>query len=311
MNLVKTGLKEKHGIEIEYNKDSLTDLLWQTTMALQKLYSVPTSQEIIKIEACHSAILEGAHTSISRMNDCMKNNTKPTKDDIKAINAYKALTQVYHSASLSIAGVYNIEHILNKNITTNDKNNTDANKNLHIAELLSFIGERYINNGNITAIEKAIITHFYVLHMELFKNSNQRMAVVLQNYALFNSNYREISKIAVSQIITENKTSYLKSLELCKKIMQSGICDITAFMRFMLTAISRACLSVTLGLQGKEQWAYLAIKEAGYTKLDAITAGNILHISTETARDFLNTFTRKGITLKTKLGNKNVYTFIS
>jgi Fic family protein len=327
--IIDTNLIGINKEKIIYETDTISELLSQTQELLKKAGKCKISKDTLIIDAYHSATIEGARTTIANVKNKFEN--PQDKSDIMVVNNVKALDMVYGGFKIDDNSIRTIWETLVKNVCENKDKKGEKYRSgqvmvasmteiIHIPpeadKLQKYMDSlfSYIESNNEDTLIKAIIAHFYFVYVHPYCDGNGRLARLLVNYILFNSNYPEVKKISISESINNNLGAYyntIKESEKATKINGHTALNMTPHIKYMLEMISQACQKVqtkqfTLNDNEKKLITKMNKKGIG-TEITVETATKILKTDDIKARYVLNTLTEKGILIKRKSGAKNIY----
>jgi Fic family protein len=295
---------------------------------LKKAGKCKIAKDTLIIDAYHSATIEGANTTIENVKNRFEN--PHDKSDIMVVNNVKALDMIYGGFKIDDNSIRSIWEILVHDVCENEDKKGEKYRSgqVTVASMTEIIHippeadklQKYMDclfsyiNNNEDSLTKAIIAHFYFVYVHPYCDGNGRMARLLVNYILFNSNYPEVKKISVSESINNNLGAYyntLKESEKTTRIDGHAALNVTPHIKYMLEMIYQACQKVqtkqfTLNDNEKKLIAKMNKKGIG-TEITVETAAKILKTEDIKARYVLNTLTEKGILIKRKFGTKNIY----
>lgn len=142
------------------------------------------------------------------------------------------------------------------------------------------------------------------------------MARILQNYCLYNSGYKGVRKIRISQAINFHLGGYYKAMEEVEKpviLDNRMMLDLTAFMDYMFDRIIEACqLSEKKQYELREEERLLLVrmsKRGIGAEITVSNAASLLNVSSDKARRILNNLADKQYIYKTKIEGKNKYLY--
>ena len=262
---VMLPLKGLHGEDI-----FITDLkkLEHKAQQLKKIYEdVPEEARVtsvILLDAHSSATIEGAHTTVERMEKCLEN--PETKDEIMVANTYKACMYAYDH-QIDETNIRELWDIIVKDVCENKDcagtlyrdgmvyvgNETKTeHKPAKAEDLPQLMKMLYAFNCDykLDPLIKSFIFHFYFVYIHPFCDGNGRTARTINSSQLYFNGFPKVKSIAIATAINRNLSGYYKSIRdseiVIDKKKKNRWLDISPFVDYMQAIFEESMINAKL-----------------------------------------------------------------
>ncbi len=256
-----------HGIAGEQICVSLTNEIISAVQTVEVVYQKVTRknkvQDMILLDAFHSATIEGARTTVDHVKKAFLE--PKSRDDKMVVNTVKGCDYAYQN-QINERNIRNLWEIFIAGVCENEsKAGTlyrdgmvfigSESKIVHVPakpehlekmmdQLFCFLREDKLNR-----ILKAFILHFYFVYIHPFCDGNGRTARVLTSSYLYHQGYKKMIYLPLSRTINENLSGYYGSLADSEwKYEEQGqvYLDITPFVAYMLEMFEKCMVTSIL-----------------------------------------------------------------
>jgi len=285
---------------------------------IKKLYKkVPQTRKVstsILLEAHSSATIEGAHTTVERVKQCIDNPT--TKDEKMVVNAIKASKYAYDN-KITSDNIRFLWELVVEDVCENESKKGklyrigmvyigDGTRIVHTPQKSELI-EESINNAfnffktsKLDGIIKAFIFHFYFVYIHPFCDGNGRMARIINNSQLYHFGLKKMKHLPISTFIDANRSGYYKTITECEKFVLKNEewLDISPFVSYMIDVfeqcIMNAILSTNLLTKNETLLLDKMNKNGKNSEITVKRTMKILKLSKSACRNILNSLVDKG-----------------
>lgn len=193
-------------------------------------------------------------------------------------------------------------------------------KTLYQAEIPEFVQYdvqnmiRYVSEDSSYGILKAVIAHQYFRYISPMKYDNDRLARMVMLMCLNEAGYVGALHYPIAQEIVKSLEGYYASFEdSVLPVIYKGmwLIDITPAVLYMLAMFERCAYSFhvpNLGVEGSENIIVGSLKTRSY--MSCKDCSNLLNCDISKARNILNGMVLKGLLIKYKKGNMNLYSLL-
>ncbi|MCR5625198.1 MAG: Fic family protein [Lachnospiraceae bacterium] len=222
---------------------------------LKEIYiNVPASQRVssvILLDAHASATIEGARTTVERMQHCLQ--APETKDEIMVANTFKGCMYAYEH-KIDGNNIRELWDIIVENVFDNEKSAGtfyrngmvyvgNANQVIHTPAKVSDIQKMmdslfaFVNDTKLDPLIKSFVFHFYFIYVHPFCDGNGRTARTINSSQLYFDGFEKIKSIAMATAINRDITGYYKVISDCEKVIdkkkKEKWIDISPFVDYM------------------------------------------------------------------------------
>lgn len=271
---------------------------------------------VVLLDAHSSATIEGAHTTVERMKECLE--LPESKDEIMVANTYKGCMYAYEHpiTSDNIRLLWNI--IVDGVCENTDKAGVlyrdgmvvigDTERVVHTPADASLIPElmrrlfAFGTESTLDAIIKSFIFHFYFVYVHPFCDGNGRTARTITSSQLFHAGYEKMKSIAMATAINRELASYYKNITACEKVIderkKSKWMDLSPFIDYMLDILEDSLTNAMLAnneLNDTERKLLDRMNSVGINaEITVKKAMTITKLSENMTRNILNELGNKG-----------------
>lgn len=281
----------------------------------QKLPEHRGVKDTVLLDAWSSATIEGARTTVAQVRQSFSD--PKTRDDIMVINTISASNYAYGRPITQ----RNIRRLWDKVVSGVCENETQkgklyrdgmvyvgaVGKIIHtpaesgqLPELMNFWFS-FRDGNTLNPLLRSFVSHFYFVYVHPFCDGNGRTARILNASQLYHSGYRKMKTLPLSSSINNQLSGYYSSLsESEAALYENGTLwlDLSPFVSYMLDVFERCLIDAVLAansLNVSEKHLLERMNKIGpKAEITASKAGKILDRSPSTARNVLNSLTRKG-----------------
>lgn len=320
------------GIRGEFVYLAVTDEILSCVKSVQAVYQKVTKknkvQDMILLDAYHSATIEGARTTVDHVKKAF---SKPdTKDDKMVINTVKGSDYAYQNR-IDGKNIRTLWEIVVDGVCENESkagtiyrdgmvyigSNT---KIIHIPAEPEKIGElmkqlfSFSESVDLEEILKAFVLHFYFVYVHPFCDGNGRTARILTSSYLYHHGYEKMMYLPLSRTVNENLSGYYSSItdsEWRYEEQGKSYLDITPFVSYMLEMFEKCVITSILEeneLNANQKLLLSKMKKRGAgAEITIKNAQKILRISESETAEALQSLLEMGYLEKTLIENTEVY----
>lgn len=325
-SLRNIGLHGIDNIDIMYNHND--DIVKQLSIISELYKRVKNSgnKESILIDSFDSATIEGAKTTIENVKKSFNGRVK-SKDDKMVINSVKGMKFALNN-KIDYINISKLWKTVVDGVCENTEAQKDSKfrtKNVYVGSYTRIVHKpeepskitirmkqmfRFIEESDIDVWIRAIIVHFYFVYIHPMCDGNGRTARIIMSSVLNNYGLDKVRYLQISSVINQNLSSYYKSIK-DSEYVNNNMIDITPFIVYMLNCIERAMVynivnSSKIGEHDKKILARMRKRGSG-TEITVKKCSRIIGKSESYSRMILNELVDKGLLIKYKSNNKNIY----
>lgn len=286
---------------------------------LKKLYDTMPEcrgvQDTILLDACSSATIEGARTTVAQVKACFDHPR--TRDDRMVINTVKASRYAYEKP-ITQRNLRRLWEIIVEGVCENE-----GCRGTQYRDGMVFVGSQsrtvhtpappeqlpgrmeewfaFLNWEELDPLLRFFAAHFYFVYLHPFCDGNGRTARVLNASQLYHSGFRKMKHLPLSGAINQQLSGYYGSLADSETVLhQSGETwlDLSPFVSYMLEVFERCIIDAALAantLTEQESRLLERMNQAGaFAEITSKKAAVILDCSQACARGILNALVEKG-----------------
>ncbi len=248
----------------------ITDLkkLEHKAQLLRKVYAdVPEEYRVtsvILLDAHSSATIEGAHTTVERMEKCL--DAPETKDEVMVANTYKGCMYAYDH-QIEESNIRELWDIIVKDVCENrecagalyregmvyigneTKTEHSPAKAEDIPQLMKMLFA-FENSFELDPLIKSFVFHFYFVYVHPFCDGNGRTARTINSSQLYFAGFPKVKSIAIATAINRTLSGYYKSIRDCEIVIdkkkKDGWLDLSPFIDYMQTAFEESMINARL-----------------------------------------------------------------
>lgn len=233
--------------------------------------NVPESYRVVAVvllDAHSSATIEGAHTTVDRMKECLE--SPESKDEIMVANTFKGCMYAYDN-SISSENIRALWNIIVDGVCENTDKAGELYRNgmvviggaervVHTPADVSVIPElmeclfAFAKDSTLDPIIKSFVFHFYFVYVHTFCDGNGRTARTINNSQLFHAGYKKMKSVAMATTINRELASYYKNITACEKVIdkrkKSKWMDLSPFIDYMLDILEDSLTNAMLANNG-------------------------------------------------------------
>lgn len=310
----------------------VTDEILSSVKSVQAVYQKATKknkvQDMILLDAYHSATIEGARTTVEH---ARKAFSKPnTKDDKMVVNTVKGSDYAYQSP-IDGQNIRTLWEIVVDGVCENESkagtlyrdgmvfigSNT---KIIHVPAEPEQIEELmnqlfwFLESVELEEILKAFVLHFYFVYVHPFCDGNGRTARILTSSYLYHHGYEKMMYLPLSRTINENLFGYYSSItdsEWRYEERGKPYLDITPFVSYMLEMFEKCAIASILEeneLNSNQKLLLTKMKKRGTgAEITIKNAQKILNVSEPETEEVLQSLLEMGYLSKVLNENTEVY----
>ena len=327
---VKLPLRGLNGEELY-----ITDLkkLEHRAQQLRKLYEDVPEQarvtSVILLDAHSSATIEGAHTTVERMEKCLQ--APETKDEIMVANTYRGCMYAYDH-QIDETNIRELWDIIVKDVCENEDfagtlyrdgmvyvgNETKTEhrpaKAEDIPQLMKML-YAFDRDYKLDPLIKSFIFHFYFVYIHPFCDGNGRTARTINSSQLFFKGFPKVKSIAIATAINRNLSGYYRSIRDCENVIDKrkkhGWLDLSPFVDYMQAIFEESMINARLAdnaLTEPQRKILDRMNRAGNrAEITVKKAMEITGLSESSSRDALNKLANEGYLTIDKSRKRYVY----
>ena len=317
---IKLPLRGLNGEEI-----FITDLkkLEHRAQQLKKVYEDVPEQarvtSVILLDAHSSATIEGAHTTVERMEKCLQ--APETKDEIMVANTYKGCMYAYDH-QIDETNIRELWEIIVKDVCENEAfagtlyrdgmvyvgNETKTEhrpaKAEEIPQLMKML-YAFGRHFKLDPLIKSFAFHFYFVYIHPFCDGNGRIARTINSSQLYFNGFPKVKSIAIATAINRNLSGYYRSIRDCENVIDNRKkhrwLDLSPFVDYMQAIFEESMINARL--------ADNALSEPQRKILDRMNrVGNRAEITVKKAMEITGLPERRSRDALNKLANEGYLT---
>lgn len=310
----------------------MTEELLNKVQNIQTVYKKVSKsnkvQDILLLDAYHSATIEGARTTVEKVKNTF---SKPkTKDDKMVINTVKGCEYAYRNL-IDESSIRTLWEIVVDGVCENASKAGrlyrdgmvfigSESRVIHVPakpENLSDMMEQlfsFLKNTDFDVILKAFVLHFYFVYLHPFCDGNGRTARIWTASYLYHHGYEKILYLPLSRTINENLSGYYGNLADSEwKYEKQGkkYLDITPFVSYMLEMFEKCMITSILEeneLNEAQQVLLTKMKKRGSgAEITVKNARKILNETEEKAAEVLQELVEMGYLYRTVKDAAEIY----
>lgn len=306
---------------------SLTDEICAGIQSIKTVYQNVKKknkvQDIILLDAYHSATIEGARTTVEHVKQVFVN--PKSKDDKMVINTVKGCDYAFQNV-IDEKNIRTLWEIVVEGVCENESKAGvfyrdgmvyigNESEVIHvpadseqIEELMSqlFLFQK---ESDLDEILKAFVMHFYFVYVHPFCDGNGRTARILTSSHLYHQGYEKMLYLPLSRTINENLSGYYGSIRdsewKYKEQMQSYL-DVTPFVAYLLEMLEKCIVTSILEeneLHSDQKKLLSKMKKHGIgAEITIKNAQKILNMPESEAAEVLQSLVKMGY-LKQKISD--------
>jgi len=266
---------------------SLTDEFMSNVQSVKTVYQNVTKknkvQDMILLDAYHSATIEGARTTVEHVKQIFAD--PQSKDDKMVINSVKGCDYAYQNVideknirtlwEIVVDGVCENEAKAGKFYRDGMVYIGSESKVIHVpADFQKIEGLMsqlflFLKESTLDEILKAFVMHFYFVYVHPFCDGNGRTARILTSSYLYHKGYEKMMYLPLSKTINENLSGYYGSIKDSEWKYDEQIpdyLDITPFVAYMLEMLEKCIVTSILEeneLGSEQKLLLLKMKKRG------------------------------------------------
>ena len=232
---------------------------------LRKIYAnVPEEYRVtsvILLDAHSSATIEGAHTTVERMEKCL--DAPETKDEVMVANTYKGCMYAYDH-QIEESNIRELWDIIVKDVCENrecagtlyregmvyigneTKTEHSPAKAEDIPQLMKMLFA-FENSFELDPLIKSFVFHFYFVYVHPFCDGNGRTARTINSSQLYFAGFPKVKSIAIATAINRTLSGYYKSIRDCEIVIdqkkKGGWLDLSPFIDYMQTMFEESMIN--------------------------------------------------------------------
>ena len=318
--LQNTALYMVRTEEIQNRLKSI-DSLYRKVSRRQKV------QDVILLDAFHSATIEGAKTTVEKIR---KSYDKPTsKDDKMVVNTIHGINYAYEN-EISLDNIRTLWEIVIRDVCENEQlagvlfrtgmvyvgSNTDIIHTPAEPEQIEGMMKTlfaFAASSQYNVWLTASILHFYFVYIHPFCDGNGRTARILTQSFLLHKGMDKIKYLPLARTINNSLSGYYTSLKEAEAVWVNGKhwIDITPFLDYLLGTMEE-CIVTSIKedyeLSDNQKLLLRKMQKCGKgAEITISRAADMLKISQAGAGRILNVLTEMGYLEKTRRDRKNIY----
>lgn len=304
-------------------KIMFNDYVYETAKELKSIYDTIDFKSVDGFESglldcLASATIEGARTDIDTVKLAMKKKVAHSKSTLMVANCVNAIKDI-KDKKLTVDSMIHAWRVAVKNVCDNEEVRGKRFRSgmvyvgNHIPAEVSLLEDymkamiKYISDEDEDAFIKACITHLYFVYIHPFCDGNGRMARILTDKVIYDSGFKGIYKVPMSDSILEYRQQYYRAINM-SEISFGGVINITEFIDYMLQIM---ILSLKLIKSGQfdsiESKLFKLMKTLNNEEITVAKGMEELDFAESTIRVQLNRMVNKGILIRMKKGRKYIY----
>lgn len=320
------------GIRGEFVYLVVTDEILSSVKSVQAVYQKVTKknkvQDMILLDAYHSATIEGARTTVDHVKKAF---SKPdTKDDKMVVNTVKGSDYAYQNW-IDGKNIRTLWEIVVDGVCENESKAGTIYRDgmvyigsntriVHVPAEPEKIGELmkqlflFSESVELEEILKAFVLHFYFVYVHPFCDGNGRTARILTSSYLYHHGYEKMMYLPLSRTVNENLSGYYSSItdsEWRYEEQGKSYLDITPFVSYMLEMFEKCVITSILEeneLNANQKLLLSKMKKRGAgAEITIKNAQKILRISESETAEALQSLLEMGYLEKTLIENTEVY----
>lgn len=272
-------------------------------------------RNVVLLDAWSSATIEGARTTVARVKASLSD--PQTKDDRMVVNTMKATDYAFKNA---VTGK-NIRRLWEKvvdGVCENEEHRGvlyrdgmvyigSAERIIHTpaapAQLPKLMADWFAYREQETSevLLSSFAAHFYFVYIHPFCDGNGRLARLLNIARLYQTGYKKIRGISLSNAINEQLSGYYAGLSESEVVYDGGgehWLDLSPFVSYMLDAFERSIIDAALSpdrLTQQETAILERMNKVGpKAEITVQKAAKILAVSESRTRAILRSLVSKG-----------------
>lgn len=286
---------------------------------LRQLYQrVPESRrtkDVILLDACSSATIEGARTTVERVSRCFSH--PDSKDERMVVNTVKGSNYAY-KAPITPDNIRHLWEIVVKDVCENERCAGTLYR-----DGMVFIGSSsqiihtpaqpdqikplmdqaftFMDQDELDVLLKAFVFHFCFVYIHPFCDGNGRTARIINASQLYFGGIEHMRALPLVTSINKNLGSYYRSLkesEYTYGAPDSRWLDLTPFVSYMLDMFEQCLIDAALAgnaLSASESLLLDKMNRVGPgAEITAVKAASALGLSQSGARKVLRKLVQKG-----------------
>lgn len=285
-------------------------------------------QDIILLDAYHSATIEGARTTVEHVKNTF--SAPKTKDDKMVINTVKGCEYAYRNM-IDEASIRTLWEMVVDGVCENEAKAGvlyrdgmvfigSESRIIHVPakpEQLSVMMKQlfsFLDNTDLDVILKAFVLHFYFVYLHPFCDGNGRTARIWTASYLYHHGYEKIQYLPLSRTINENLSGYYGNLadaEYRYEKQGQKYLDITPFVSYMLEIFEKCMVTAILEENELDEAQKILLekmkKRGSGTEITAKNAQKILGKEEEQAVEVLQSLEKMGYLYKIVKDASEIY----
>ena len=271
---------------------------------------------VVLLDAHSSATIEGAHTTVDRMRQCLQN--PESKDEIMVANTYKGCMFAYDNP-ITKDNIRKLWDIIVDGVCENsDKAGTlyrngmvfigNENRNIHtpakvdqLPDLMNALFD-FDQNCTLDPLIKSFVYHFYFVYVHPFCDGNGRTARTINNSQLYFSGFSKVKSLAMATAINRDLDGYYRNITDCEKVIdekkKEKWLDLSPFIEYMQNMFENSITDAVLAnneLSESERKLLDRMNKTGiHAEITVKNAVKITQLSESGARKVLNSLANKG-----------------
>lgn len=321
-----------HGIEGEQICLAVTDEILDNIQSVEHIYQKVTKknkvQDVILLDAYHSATIEGARTTVENVKRAF--SEPKSKDDKMVINTVKGCDYAYQN-EIDEKQIRALWEIVVDGVCENESKAGTLYRNgmvfigseskiIHVPakveHLEALMGQlfAFLKEFEMHDVLKAFVLHFYFVYIHPFCDGNGRTARIWTASYLKHHGYQKIMYLPLSRTINENLSGYyanIKDSEWKYEELGQAYLDVTPFVAYMLEMFEKCIMTSILEenmLDEKQKLLLAKMKKQGSgAEITKKNAQKILKGSESEAEEVLQSLMELGHLQKEINGTTEIY----